>query len=223
MTTQVDKTLESLAESLQRYRELDGTPERHAYLLWLITKGMTLLGAGRPILVGGAAVELYTSVRFVTDDLDLVAPDKEACLKVLEALGFEQPDNGNHFVNRGIAALVELHGGVLYQGEESIELVYRKVPLLVVSPEDCITERLASYRRHSASLDLVSAFLIMYHHRERLDVEHLQTRVGALDVWDLYSAIQSIGRTIVLNESGPDEVAGALIQILKKGPSSCAF
>jgi hypothetical protein len=223
MLTDTAKALDSLSKCVREYKDLEATSERHLFLLWLITRGMTALGAERPILVGGGAVELYTSVRFATGDLDIVAPDIDTCEMVLRALDFEQPANSGHHVNRDIAALVEIHGGVLFKGEEPIELVYRKVPLLIASPEDCIAERLASYRRHGSSLDLLNAFLISYHQRDRLDVEHLQARVSALDLWDHLSAIQCIGRNLVLNMSGTDEAAAELIHLMKDGPAPCAF
>lgn len=223
MPVDTAKALGSLAKQVQEYRDLEATPERHTFLLWLITRGVTALGAGRPILVGGGAVEFYTCVRFATGDLDIVAPDSEACKTVLGSLGFEQPPKSRHLVNKGIAALVEIHGTELFKGEQPVELIYRKVPLLIASPEDCVAERLASYRRHGSSLDLLNAFLILYHHRDRIDAEHIQARVSALDLWDHFSAIQCIGRDLVLNMCGTDEAAAGLIRLMKRGPQPCAF
>ena len=223
MTVHVDKALENLAGKLEEFRALEATPERHVFLLWLITRGMTLLGVERPILVGGGAVEFYTNVKFATGDLDIVASDEEACINVLKVLGFERPENSKHFVNRSIAALVEIHPGDLARKEEPVELVYRKVPLLLISPEDCITKRLAHYRRHGSSLDLLNAFLVSHHHQGRLDFERIQERIGALDLWEYYSVIQDISRRLICDQAGVDEAAGELIQFMKAGPKPCAF
>jgi hypothetical protein len=223
MTTSTDKAILNLAKHLEEFRGVETTPERHIFLLWLITRGMTLLGAERPILVGGGAVEFYTGVRFATGDLDLVVLHADCCIEVLETLGFEKAGESNHWVNRNVAALVEIHRGHLAGKEEPIEVVYRKVPLLVVSPEDCIAERLASFRRHGSSLDLLSAFLVAYHHHSRLDQHRLQERIGAMDLWEDYSIIQDISRKLICDHGGVDEAAGDLIHFMKEGPRSCAF
>lgn len=222
MTTSTDKALMSLSSKLDEYRQLDSI-ERQVFLFWIITQGITLLGAERPVMVGGGVVELYTGVRFATGDLDVVCPDESACDQVLKSIGFELIPRGNHYVNRDIGALVDIHGSKLFINEQTIELVYRKVPLLIVSPEDCIAERLASYRRHNSTLDLLNALLIAHHNKDRLDIEHLQTRIGSLDLWEYYRVIQEISRELVLHESGADVAAGYLIHFIKEGPSRCVF
>jgi hypothetical protein len=222
MITQTDKALEGLAARLDEYKRLDPT-ERHVFLFWLITQGMTALDAERPILVGGGAVELYTCVRFATGDLDIVAPDRKTCSRILQALGFEHFKNEKYFVSRSLGALIDVHGTRLATRETTVDLVYRKVPLEVVGPEDCIAERLSSYRRHGSSLDLLNAFLIAYHNKDRIDMDHLLERIGSLDLWEQYRAIQDISRELVCHDSGVDEAAGQLIQFMKKGSRPCAF
>ena len=223
MATQTEKMFESLAESLPEYRRMETSCERHVFLLWLLTRGVTMLGGERPILVGGGAVEFYTGVRFATGDLDLVAPDRDKCEEILEHLGFERPEGARHHVNRSVQALVEIHSEELFDDEEGIEVVYRKVPLLMVSPEDCIVERLTSYCKHSSTLDLLNAFLIMYHQRERLDVDRLAERISDEQLWDYYRPIQDIGRSLVCKQVGVDEVAAELIRFMKEGAKECGF
>ena len=137
-------------------RHFDSTPERHIYLLWIVTRATTILGGERPILVGGGAVEFYTGIRISTGDLDLVAPDRKICREALSNLGFERPPKTRHYINREIGALVEIHSDKLHTDEEPIEVVYRKTPLLLISPEDCLTERLAKFRKHGSTLDLLN-------------------------------------------------------------------
>ena len=222
MVQQTDKALEHLSARLDEYKKLDPT-ERHIFLLWLITQGMTALNAERPILVGGGAVEFYTGVRFATGDLDIVAPDLDACGRILQALGFEHFAHQKYFVSRSLGALIDVHGTRLVPRERTIDLVYRKVPLEVVGPEDCIAERLAGYRRHGSSLDFLNAFLIAYHNKDRINMDHLQERIGALDLWEQYRAIQDVSRELVLHNIGSDEAAGRLIHFMKKGARPCAF
>jgi len=223
MDTRTEKAFQSVIMKLPAYRDLESTPERHIYLLWLITKGVTLLGGERPILVGGGAIEFYTGIRFATGDLDLVAPDKEICEGALKSLGYERPSELRHFVNRSISSLVEIHSTCLRADEEAVELVYRKVPLLLIGPEDCITDRLDKYSKHGSTLDLLNAFLVSYHQRDRIDISRLSHRLDSLDLWDFYRPIQDINRALVCSEIGADEAAASLIQFMKKGTRKCAF
>ncbi len=223
MKAGTDIVFQSVITKLPDFRKLEITPERHVYLLWLITRTVTIIGGDRPILVGGGAIEFYTGIRFATGDLDLVAPDMEACREALKILGFERPKRARHFVNRTIAALVEIHSSQLKGNEEVIELVYRKVPLLLVSPEDCIVERLAKYRKHGSTLDLLNAFLVSFHQKDRINFEHLLEQIEARDLWDFYRPIQDIARELICNDIGADEAAAALIHFMKTGARECAF
>jgi len=217
------KSIHSVIARLPEFREFDTTPERHIYLLWLITRAVTILGGDRPILVGGGAVEFYTGVRFSTGDLDLVAPDKKACETALESLGFERPSKKRHYINRSISALVEIHGGKLKSDEEPVVVHYRKTPLLIVSPEDCLAERLQKFKKHGSTLDLLNAFLITFHQRERIKEETIVSRMEAKKLWKFYLPIQDISRALVLNEIGADEAAAELIHFMKEGKKECAF
>lgn len=223
MTTQTDKALHNLSEKLSVFRKLEATPERHVYLLWVITRGVTLLGGERPILVGGGAVEFYTGIRFATGDLDIVAPDVDLTEEVLDTFGYERPSGSRHFVNRSISSLVEIHSDRLRKNEEIVELVYRKVPLNLVSPEDCIIQRLESYRRHGSTLDLLNAFLMSYHQHERIDMDRLTKRLNSTRLWDFYRPVQDVCRLLVCNRIGVDEAAASLISFMKEGTKECAF
>ncbi|MCK4719371.1 hypothetical protein KAU08_01855 [bacterium] len=223
MTVNTDKTIEKLRQKITDYPMMEPTPERHIFLLSIITRATTLMGGDRPVLVGGGAVEFYACVRFATGDLDIIAPDTEITGKALDLLGFELPEGSKHYMNRSISALVEIHSDVLHANEEPIELVYNKVPLLVVSPEDCIAKRLKSYKRHSSTLDILNAFLISFHQRDRIDETRIAKRIGDEDLWDFYRPVQDISRALVINDIGTDEAAAALIQFMKKGESQCGF
>ena len=218
MGGQTNKTIENLALKLGDYRSLDPT-ERHFFLLWAITRAVGILGGKRPILVGGGAVEFYTGMRFATWDLDLITPSEELTKEALKELGFQESEEDNLYVNRNIGALVHLHGERLWSNETTVEVIYRKVPLLLVAPEDCIVERLTAYRRYGSSLDFLNAFLIAYHNADRLDVAHLQERIGALDLWEYYRPIQHISRGLICHFTGVDEAASELIHFLKREPN----
>jgi len=223
MATGLDKNLDSLVLKLPEFRDMEFTPERHIFLLWALTSAVTHSGGERPILVGGGAIEFYTSTRFSTGDLDLIAPDMKITKEVLKELGFERPTGARHYVNRAMGALVEIHSSRLRQHEEAIELVYRKVPLLLISPEDCIVHRLASYKKHESTVDLLNSFMLAYHQADRLDMERLTSRLHEKKLWDYYIPIQDICRELVINQIGVDEAAASLIHFMNHGAKECAF
>lgn len=223
MVVKTDRAIDKIQQKLADYPDMEPTPERHIFLLYLITTAITLMGGDRPIMVGGGAIEFYTGIRFATGDLDLIAPDHDITVEALERLGFERPEGKKHFVNRSVAALVDVHSSELQPDEEPIELIYHKVPLLVVSPEDCLTQRLISYKRHKSTLDIINSFLISYHQRDRIDEARLAERINSVDLWHIYRPVQDIGRALVINDIGTDEAAAALIRFLKKGGKECAF
>lgn len=53
---------------------------------------LTAKGHPAPVLVGGAAVELYTAGQVTSGDFDFVSPEQAAFFEELKALGFELPN-----------------------------------------------------------------------------------------------------------------------------------
>ncbi|MBS0220037.1 MAG: hypothetical protein JSR91_04765 [Proteobacteria bacterium] len=56
---------------------------------------LTAKGHPAPVLVGGAAVELYTAGQVVSGDFDFVSPVQTAFFEELKALGFELPNKAD--------------------------------------------------------------------------------------------------------------------------------
>ncbi len=223
MDARIERSLQSVIGKLPEVRELESSAERHIHLHWLITRAVTILNGKPPILVGGGAVEFYTGVKFATGDLDIIAPDRKLCDQALNSLGFERPSGMHHYFNRQIAAIVEIHGTRLKGNEEPIELNYRKVPLLLICPEDCMVERLRKFRKHGSTVDLFNAFLIIYHQRDRIDKVRVTAQVEAAKLWKYYRPVQDIARSLVIDDIGVDEAAAELIQYMKSGDKKCAF
>jgi hypothetical protein len=116
-------------------------------------------GYARPILVGGAAVEIYTQGHFATSDLDVVTPVQDVFERALFDLGFVKP-SGPNTLTRGVIHPeleigIEIVGSVLMDGRASRE---RGITVLmsnesgpsidVIGVEDLIADRMgqdASY------------------------------------------------------------------------------
>ena len=102
------------------------------------------------VLTGGACISIYTKNEFLSYDLDFVLLDslhKRKIRKILEKLGF-QPE-GRHFRHNDTPFIIEFLFPPLSVGEEpvskiqTIEKKGRKLKLL--SPTDCVKDRLAAY------------------------------------------------------------------------------
>jgi hypothetical protein len=120
----------------------------------LSTKGIDV------VLSGGAAVAIYTSGKYVSNDLDLVnrySVRRSAIKEGMEELGFTQV--GRHFEHPDSMFFVEFPPGPLSFGEEfdvSIEQRQLETGILrVISPTDCVKDRLAWYY-HGGDLQCLS-------------------------------------------------------------------
>ena len=103
------------------------------------------------VLVGGAVVAIYTEGLYQSKDIDMVPDDldREGLERVLRGIGFEAT-KGRHYRHPMCQHLyVEFPPGPVSLGEDyritpaEIEVEGRALKLL--SPTDCVRDRLASY------------------------------------------------------------------------------
>ncbi|MBM3538493.1 MAG: hypothetical protein FJX55_11735, partial [Alphaproteobacteria bacterium] len=82
-------------------------------------------GATRPILVGGAAVELYTSGAVTSGDFDLVTADDEKLASALEAAGFQRhAGDPRQLAHPELQMAVEFVSGPLMDGRADLTRLY---------------------------------------------------------------------------------------------------
>lgn len=117
------------------------------------------------ILSGGAAVAIYTSGKYVSRDLDLVNQSfaKRATIReAMEELGFQETDR--HFMHPDSEFFVEFPPGPLAFGDEPVtevnELSYDTGVLRVITPTDCVKDRLAWYYHFGDRQCLAQAVLV---------------------------------------------------------------
>lgn len=117
------------------------------------------------VLSGGAAVSFYSSSKYVSKDLDLINTHfarRRTIQAVMENLGFQE--KGRYFTHADTEFLVEFPDGPLSVGEEAVKEVRQyKLPtgtLHVISPTDCVKDRLCAYFFWNDRQGLAQAVLV---------------------------------------------------------------
>jgi hypothetical protein len=149
----------------------DGADRTAALVAWV--QGLFEAEEGPiPILVGGAAVELYTGGAYTTGDLDFVGDVSRGVARALEAAGFTR--QGRHWVHHEGEVFLEFPASHLDEGERADYLEVGGRRILVLGPEELIADRLAAWEHWGSEVDAVNAFLLWRGTGEQLDLERLR-------------------------------------------------
>lgn len=124
-----------------------------------------------PVLVGGAAVELYTKGAYTSGDFDFVGGVPAAVAKQFEAEGFHR--EGRHWVHEEGEVFLEFPSSSLDQEEKTAILRLGGHRVLTVQPEVLIVDLLASWQFWNSGVDGVNAFLVWRARHRRLDQRYL--------------------------------------------------
>jgi hypothetical protein len=163
-------------------RPAAGYPEDFLAALRLLGMAMEEVAAAghqRPVLVGGAALELWTAGQYVSHDLDLVVVDPAPIEVALIARGFRREDRRGHLL-RGLyhpelEIGVECVSGALFDGRADRRFL-RMIRIdegsvvQVIPVEDVIADRLGQYcSNRKASADLLRQAVLAYRLAADLD------------------------------------------------------
>jgi len=117
------------------------------------------------VLSGGSAVSFYSSDQYVSKDLDLINANfarRSKIKSVMEKLGFGE--QGRYFVNVETKFFVEFPDGPLSVGEEPVKKVNEfdlaTGTLRVISPTDCVKDRLCAFYFWNDRQGLAQAILV---------------------------------------------------------------
>jgi len=117
------------------------------------------------VLSGGACVSIYTENQYASYDLDFVlrspVPRKQI-KQTMEKLGFRE--DGRHFRHPDNPYIVEFLLPPLSVGDEPVrevqEIRRKKMILRLLSPTDCVKDRLASFYHWADKPSLAQAVLV---------------------------------------------------------------
>ncbi len=129
------------------------------------------------VLSGGSAVTIYSENKYVSKDLDLVniyAANRRKIKAAMSELGFQE--EGRYFTHAETKLFIEFPAGPLAIGEEPVkEIVEREVAtgtLRIISPTDCVKDRLAAYYHWNDKQCLVQAKYVSQ--TQDVDLEEVQ-------------------------------------------------
>jgi hypothetical protein len=155
-------------------------------LLARISKAMDEAGYRPPVLVGGAAVEIYTRGAVTTGDFDLSCGRQDILEIEMQHEGFVRP-SGPGVATRGwvhpkLKLGFECVSDVLLGGLADREMVQvvRNAPdgeIAVIAPEDIIADRMGQYASGSAS-EMVGQARALFAICERLDLHYMERRIS---------------------------------------------
>jgi len=146
------------------------------------------------VLSGGAVVSIYSKNRYVSKDLDFVniyAARRNSIQAAMEELGFHE--EGRYFIHSDTQFFIEFPPGPLTIGDEPVkqidELEFPTGTLKIISPTDCVKDRLAAYYHWGDQQCLVQATLVaQLQHIDFKEVERWSKLEGKLDDFEKISS-----------------------------------
>ncbi|MGD8353776.1 MAG: hypothetical protein PVJ01_06380 [Pseudomonadota bacterium] len=166
-------------EKISKILDLDQGMMRTAALAHWV-QGLYRRKKDRPVLVGGAAVELLTGGAFTTRDLDLAGIMTAAVDGALKAAGFSR--EGRHWFHEEKHLILKFPSRALNADEETRERDFAGIPVLIICAEDLIVDRLSAWVRWKSPMDGISAYLLYRALEAELDMRKLENRAAGEEV-----------------------------------------
>jgi hypothetical protein len=138
----------------------------------------TLHDAGIVVtLTGGACVAIWSEGKYASHDLDFIEEGpvpRRRLRSALESLGFKE--HGRHFIHADTQFFVEFPTGPLMVGDQRVHTVLQRKTsqgrLRLLSPTDCIKDRLAAFFHWNDRQSLEQAVLVA--RAQWIDLNELQ-------------------------------------------------
>lgn len=129
------------------------------------------------VLSGGATVSLYSGNKYVSKDIDLINVNftkRQKLRQAMEKIGFSE--KGRYFSNPDSQYIVEFPDGPLSVGEEPVkeisEVKFDTGMLRVISPTDCVKDRLCAYYFWGDRQGLAQALLVV--ENNKVDIKEIE-------------------------------------------------
>lgn len=142
------------------------------------------LGSEGLTVVGGSALEIYTTGAYASDDIDLVVEDRGRVEKALRSWGFRK--KGMYWRHPKFLALVQIVGRFDSGSRERNQVVSTNYgPVRLASIEDIIWKRVVEARAWNRPEALDEAMLAVQRYANRIDWDYVERRGRENGVADL--------------------------------------
>lgn len=165
-----------------------------------------------PILVGGAAVEIYTQGLYASGDIDYVLPTSDEVKFVMQKLGFKR--EGRLFIHPQFQLIIEFPSSSLGEGETYREIEYRGIPVRVISLEDLMIDRLNAFKWGRVSIEGQNILLML--DRYPSVVQKLQAKAKKHDVLDVFKKLIYLKNKIKKEKLNQNQATDLLKNIIRK-------
>ncbi|MHA7581063.1 hypothetical protein ACX12E_11725 [Paenibacillus vandeheii] len=161
----------------QKLAELAGDKARsdlkEFYVMGIITPILDDLDADPAIIVGGHAVELYTSGSYKTADVDLVMIRDDLARSLFDHLGFIR--EGRHYYVSEMDIPIEIPSDTLEGSKDKIiKLITPEGYCYVIGIDDLILDRLRASEYWSDARSLEWARYLIYSQFESIDLTYMR-------------------------------------------------
>lgn len=126
------------------------------------------------VLSGGSVVEIYSSGKYVSYDMDFINRYNEQRKNIVAAmneLGFTE--ERKYFIHPDTTYFIEFPPGPLGVGDELVKMISEiSTPLgklRIISPTDCVKDRLAAYYHWDDLQSLEQAMMVAKEHEIDID------------------------------------------------------
>ena len=205
------KKSDLLKQELEEASQIDERGERALAITAVLQKAFSLYQL-YPILVGGAAVEVYTQGLYASGDIDYVLPTSDEVRSVMQGLGFKR--EGRLFIHPQFQLIIEFPSSFLEKGESYQEMEYRGVPVRIISLEDLMIDRLNAFKWARVSIEGQNILLMLDRYPDI--VQKLQAKAKKHDVLDVLKKLIQLKKKIEKEKLNQKQATELLNNIIRK-------
>ena len=167
---------------------LDSGPARTAAVVaWF----QGLFASDTPVLVGGAAVELYTGGAYRTGDLDFVGRIPREVSRLLAEAGFRK--RGRHWIHEEAQMFIEFPAAEFDRDVRIDAIRIGDWTVVLLSPEDVLVDRLAAWKFWRVPVEGINAYLLYRARGQAMDAKRLEEAAGIEGVADELESLRRFG------------------------------
>ncbi len=179
----------------ERLRAASSELEKKLLIVGELTRRLSAEGI-QPIIVGGTAVEIYSSGDYQSHDVDLVVPQRERAVRELQVMGFEPM--GRLFYHPHWEVVLEIPDVALAGDSGRVNTIeIDGYQVHCIGLEDLIIDRLNAAVHWGSREDRRWAETLLRAYRGELDMTYLRQRAQQEEVLtaleELWQVVQSDG------------------------------